>query len=73
MLTFKSELETGESGQWNMASHTRCGDNNDGDDPTIIFINIIIIENRTLLGFYTVSIGNSLPTFRDNLSVPKRR
>jgi len=72
MLTFKSELETGESGQWNTASHTWC-DNDDGDDPIIVFMNIIIIENRTLLGYYAESIGNSLPTFRDNLTVPKRR
>ena len=26
-------------------------------------------ENRTLLGYYAVSCGNFLPTFRDNLSV----
>ena len=71
MLTFKSELETEETGQWNKASHTWCDD--DDDDPIIIFMNTIIIENRTLLGYYAVSTGNSLPTFRDNLSVPKRR
>jgi hypothetical protein len=71
MLTFKSELETEESSQWNAASHTWCDD--DDGDPKIIFMNIIIIENRTLLGYYSARIGNSLPTFRDNLSVPKRR
>jgi len=27
-------------------------------------------ENRALLGYYAANIGNSLPTFRDNLSVP---
>jgi len=27
-------------------------------------------ENCALLGYYTASSGNSLPTFRDNLSVP---
>ena len=27
-------------------------------------------ENCALLGYYTLSSGNSLPTFRDNLSVP---
>jgi len=69
MLTFKSELETEETSEWNTASHTWCDD----DDPIIIFMNTIIIENRTLLGYYTVSIGNSLLTFRDKLSVPKRR
>jgi len=26
--------------------------------------------NRALLGYYVASSGNSLPTFRDNLSVP---
>ena len=26
-----------------------------------------------LLGYYAVSCGNSLPTFRDNVSVPSRR
>ena len=26
-------------------------------------------ENRTLLGYYAVSCGNFLPTFRDSLSV----
>jgi len=75
MLTFKSELETEESGRWNMATHTWCDDDDDdGDgDPIIIFINITIIEKCTLLGYYTASSGNSLLTFRDNLSVPKRR
>ena len=71
MLTFKSEPETEERGQWNTASHTWCGDHD--DDPIIIFMNIIIIENCTLLGYYEASIDNSLSTFRDNLSVPKRR
>ena len=27
-------------------------------------------ENYALLGFYAARSGNSLPTFRDNLSVP---
>ena len=27
-------------------------------------------ENCSLLGYYAASIGNSLPTFRDNLLVP---
>jgi len=27
-------------------------------------------EKRALLGYYAASGGNSLPTFRDNLSVP---
>jgi len=26
-------------------------------------------ENSSILGYYAASIGNSLPTFRDNLSV----
>jgi hypothetical protein len=30
-------------------------------------------ENCILLGYYTASGGNSLPTFRDNLSVPSSR
>ena len=30
-------------------------------------------EKCVLLGYYAASSGNSLPTFRDNLSVPKRR
>ena len=30
-------------------------------------------ENCVLLGYYTASSGNSLPTFRDNLSVPSSR
>jgi hypothetical protein len=30
-------------------------------------------ENNALLGYYTVSNCNSLPTFRDNLSVPPSR
>ena len=68
MLTFESALEIEESGQWNMASHTWCDDDDDDDDdPIIIFMNITIIENRTLLGYYAASIGNSLPTFRENL------
>ena len=29
-----------------------------------------VAENCALLGYYAVSSGNSLPTFRDNLSVP---
>jgi len=30
-------------------------------------------ENCTLLGYNAASSGNSLPTFRDNLSVPTSR
>jgi len=30
-------------------------------------------ENCALLGYYAASSGNSLPTFRDNLSVPSER
>ena len=30
-------------------------------------------ENCALLGYNTASSGNSLPTFRDNLSVPSSR
>jgi hypothetical protein len=30
-------------------------------------------ENRALLGYYTACSGNSLWTFRDNLSVPTSR
>jgi hypothetical protein len=30
-------------------------------------------DNCVLPGYYAASIGNSLPTFRDNLPVPKRR
>jgi hypothetical protein len=30
-------------------------------------------EKRALLGYYVVSIGNSLPKFWDNLSVPSSR
>jgi hypothetical protein len=30
-------------------------------------------ENCALLGCYAASSGNSLPTFRDNLSVPSSR
>ena len=58
MLTFKSELETEESGRWNAASHTWRDNDNDGDDgdPIIIFMNIIIIENCTLLGYYTAGM-----------------
>jgi hypothetical protein len=32
-----------------------------------------VYENCVPLAFYTASSGNSLPTFRDKLSVPKRR
>ena len=32
-----------------------------------------IEENCALLGYYTVSNGNFLPTFQDNLSVPPSR
>jgi len=30
-------------------------------------------EKRVLLGYYAASSGNSLQTFRDNLSVPSSR
>ena len=30
-------------------------------------------ENCALLGCYAASSGNSLPTFRDNMSVPSSR
>ena len=30
-------------------------------------------ENRVILGYYVTRSGSSLPTFRDNISVPKRR
>jgi hypothetical protein len=30
-------------------------------------------ENCTLLGYYTTSSGNTLPTFWDNLSVPNSK
>jgi len=32
-----------------------------------------VIQNCALLGYYAASSGNSLPTFRDNLSVPSSR
>jgi hypothetical protein len=32
-----------------------------------------IDENCALLGYYAASSGNSLPTFRDNLSVPSSK
>ena len=32
-----------------------------------------VYENRTLLGYYVASSCNSLPTLRDNLSVPSSR
>jgi len=32
-----------------------------------------IDENCAILSYYTVSSGNSLPTFRDSLSVPWSR
>jgi hypothetical protein len=31
------------------------------------------VENCALLGYYAASRGNSLPTFRDNVSVPSSR
>jgi hypothetical protein len=31
---------------------------------------IHMLENLALLGYYAVSSGNFVPTFRDNLSVP---
>jgi hypothetical protein len=33
----------------------------------------LLIENCALLGYYAASRCNSLPTFRDNLSVPSSR
>jgi len=35
--------------------------------------NLCNYENVALLGYYAASSGNYLQTFRDNLSVPKRR
>jgi hypothetical protein len=32
-----------------------------------------VYENSVLLGYYATSSGNSIPTFRDNLSVPSSR
>jgi len=37
---------------------------------SIVAINKIIFENAALLCYYTASGGNSLLTFRGNLSVP---
>jgi hypothetical protein len=33
-------------------------------------ISVVVDENCALLGYHAPCIGNSLPTFRDNLSVP---
>jgi hypothetical protein len=41
--------------------------------PPILHANLHIntaLENCALLGYYAANSGNSLPTFRDNLSVP---
>jgi len=35
--------------------------------------NAVVTENYTLLGYYTASSGNFLPTFGDNLLVPSSR
>jgi len=32
--------------------------------------NTLFVENRALLGYYTASSGNFLPTFRDDRLVP---
>jgi hypothetical protein len=40
---------------------------------TVTFVNGLIIEICGLLGNYTASCGNYLPTFRDNVSVPSSR
>ena len=37
---------------------------------SVSFGTYFILENCSLLGYYTASGGNFLPTFRDNLSVP---
>jgi hypothetical protein len=36
-------------------------------------LNHVLTENCVLLGYYAASSGNSLPTFRDNISVPSSR
>jgi hypothetical protein len=33
-------------------------------------LNHVFIENFPLLGYYAATIGNFLPMFQDNLSVP---
>jgi len=33
-------------------------------------VKIYLVKNCAFLGYYVVSSGNFLPTFRDNLSVP---
>ena len=35
----------------------------------VIVVAVVVVENCTLVGYYA-SVGNSLTTFRDNLSVP---
>jgi len=40
---------------------------------TISGLHCKVDKNCTLLGCYTLCIGNSLPTFWDNLSVPTSR
>jgi len=42
-------------------------------EETLFLLKITDLENCALLGYYTTSIGASLPTFRDNLSVPSSR
>ena len=39
----------------------------------ILWITCCLHENCAVIGYYTDSSGNSLPTFRDNLSVPSSR
>ena len=51
-----------------------------GKDNRLIFAACVVSgfrregdQNCALLDYYAASIGNSLPTFRDNLSVPSSR
>jgi hypothetical protein len=39
----------------------------------ISFTNYYVVENCVLLGYYSASSGNFLPTFQDSLSVPFSR
>ena len=36
-------------------------------------VNIVRVDNRAFLGYYATGSGNSLPTFRDNISVSPSR
>ena len=38
--------------------------------PPLLYLSTFTLENCVLLGYYTAYCGNSLPTFRDKLSVP---